>query len=119
VNRHRAAQIAGQHLGFALANMINMVDVHFIVLGGDLASLAEYLLPSLRKAFSDNVLAVVGSEVKFLISALGRDAVAFGGIALAMDGFLPLLPNDICSPTGRADRQNLRIALEQKNWPSP
>ena len=112
---------AGQHLGFALANIINVADVHFVVLGGDLASLADYLLPSLRESFSNNVLPIVGSEVKFLISALGRDAVAFGGIALAMDGFLPLLPNDIwrSSPTGRTDRQNWRIALEQKNRPSP
>jgi predicted NBD/HSP70 family sugar kinase len=80
---------AGEHLGFALANITNVVDVHFIVLGGDLASLAEYLLPSLKKTFIDNVLPIVGSEIKFLVSALGRDAVAFGGIALAMDAFLP------------------------------
>jgi predicted NBD/HSP70 family sugar kinase len=36
---------AGWHLGFALANMINAADVRKIVLGGDLAVLADYLLP--------------------------------------------------------------------------
>lgn len=81
---------AGRHLGFALANMINAADVRNIVLGGDLAVLADYLLPSVWEALFANVLAVVGTDVQLLVSTLGQDAVAFGGVALAMENFIPL-----------------------------
>ena len=81
---------AGGHLGLALANLVNTVDVRYVVLGGDLAVLADHLLSSLRKTFFANVLQTVGAEVRFLVSVLGKDAVARGGVALALEGFLPL-----------------------------
>lgn len=86
----KVLQEAGQHLGLALANLVNTVDVRHVVLGGDLAVMADYLLPSLRKAFFANVLEATGADVRFLVSALGRDAVTLGGVALALEGFLPL-----------------------------
>jgi len=86
----KVLQEAGRHLGLALANLVNSVDVRHVVLGGDLAVMAGYLLPSLREAFFANVLGAVGADVRFLVSALGKDAVALGGVALALEGYLPL-----------------------------
>jgi hypothetical protein len=57
---------------------------------GGTSSEAHYILPSIRDALFANVLAVVGADVQLLVSALGKDAVAFGGVALAMEDFLPL-----------------------------
>jgi predicted NBD/HSP70 family sugar kinase len=74
----------------ALANLVNTVDVRHVVLAGDLAVMSGYLLPSLRKAFFANILGIVGADVRFLVSALGKDAVALGGVALALEGYLPL-----------------------------
>jgi predicted NBD/HSP70 family sugar kinase len=86
----KALREAGRHLGLALANVANTVDVRHIVLGGDLAALADYLLPSLQKVFFDNVLQAISADVEILVSALPKDAVALGGVALALEGFLPL-----------------------------
>jgi predicted NBD/HSP70 family sugar kinase len=86
----KVLQEAGAHLGIALANLVYAVNLRHIVLGGDLAELADYLLPSIRKVLSANV-ALPSGDIQLHVSALGRDAVAFGGVALAMEGFLPVV----------------------------
>jgi predicted NBD/HSP70 family sugar kinase len=105
----KVLQEAGAHLGIALANVVYAVNLRHIVLGGDLAELADYLLPSIRKVLSANVASPSGANIQLHVSALGRDAVAFGGVALAMEGFLPVLPNGISysSPDRRTQVQGL------------
>ncbi len=105
----KVLQEAGAHLGIALANLVYAVNLRHIVLGGDLAELADYLLPSIRKVLSANVPLPSGANIQLHVSTLGRDAVAFGGVALAMEGFLPVLPNGISrsSPDRRTHLQRL------------
>ncbi len=81
---------AGWVLGLAMANLVNLLNPRRIVLAGSLAASSGHLLPNARSALAENVLPVMGSEVEIMVSALGADAVALGGVGLAMEGFLPL-----------------------------
>lgn len=79
---------AGEHLGFALGNLINIFNPGRIVLGGNLAALAEHMLPAAHAVMAVNALAVMQAGAGILVSPLGNDSVPMGGVALAMDGFL-------------------------------
>jgi predicted NBD/HSP70 family sugar kinase len=81
---------AGGMLGLAIANLANLLNPRRFVLAGSLAALSGWLLPAVRAALADNALMVIGEQVEIIVSALGEDAVEFGAIGLAMDGFLPL-----------------------------
>ena len=79
---------AGRHLGFALSNLVNILNPQLIVLGGNLAVVGAWLLPGLERALEEQALVPLGAEVSVRVSPLGEDAVPMGGIALALDGFL-------------------------------
>lgn len=79
---------AGRHLGFALSNLVNILNPQLIVLGGNLAVVGAWLMPGLERALMEHALAPLGAEVSVRVSPLGEDAVPMGGIALALDGFL-------------------------------
>ena len=61
-----------------------------IVVAGSLATLSARLLPKARAALADNALLEMGEQVEIIVSELGISAVELGGVALAMEGFLPL-----------------------------
>ncbi len=80
---------AGAHLGAALANVVNMVNPRAVVLGGNLATLATWLVPAARRVLSVNGLPVMLEDAEVLVSPLGAEAVPMGGVALAMEMFQP------------------------------
>ena len=84
----RVLDEAGRHLGRALANVINILSPCRVVLAGVLAELAPHLLPATRAALERDVLAAIWRQSELVVSTLGQDAVAMGGIALAMQDFL-------------------------------
>ncbi|AWJ92772.1 ROK family transcriptional regulator (plasmid) [Azospirillum baldaniorum] len=79
---------AGSHLGFALSHLVNLANPGLVVLGGNLAIVAEFILPALNAALGEHALEPLRRDLRLLVSPLGPDAVPMGGIALAMDGFL-------------------------------
>ncbi|WP_211103961.1 ROK family transcriptional regulator [Skermanella pratensis] len=79
---------AGHLLGFALSNIVNILNPGLIVLGGNLAVVGAHIVPSLERAISEHALGPAAAGVSVRISPLGEDAVPMGGIALALDGFL-------------------------------
>lgn len=81
---------AGWVLGLAMANLINLLNPRRIVLAGSLAALSGVMLPNAQSALVENVLPAMGSAAEIKVSELGVDAVALGGVGLAMEGFLPL-----------------------------
>ncbi len=84
----------GHLLGLALAALIDSIDPGTIVLGGNLAIVGEYILPSLVKTLKIHTLEPIFSETAVMISSIGEDSVPMGGIALALEGLftLPHLP---------------------------
>jgi len=81
---------AGEKLGTVLATVLNLTNPHRIVLGGGLAQVAEAVLPVVERVVARDALDPARDGVEVIVSELGEEAVAMGGIALAMDGFLSL-----------------------------
>ena len=79
---------AGQALGVAMANLLNLVNPGRIVLGGHLTEAGTMLLDPLRAALSERALwsSVEGSEL--VISPLGDQAVALGAATLLLQAAL-------------------------------
>jgi len=77
---------AGEVLGVAVADLVNLLNPPAIVLGGGLAVLAEFLMPGLRRTL---VRQALGSSLKLaeiIVSTLAREPVPRGGLALALGG---------------------------------
>lgn len=79
---------AGRYLGLGLANLINIISPRRIVLGGSLAPLAPFLLPTALEALQENALIAIYRDVEIVVSDMGERAAAMGGIALALQQFL-------------------------------
>jgi len=82
---------AGRHLGLALANIVNALNPRAVVLGGNLAILADALMAAARRALAANGLPVMLEDADVLVSPFGTDAVPMGGAALALEIVQPML----------------------------
>jgi len=80
-----ALTAAGEALGVALANVVNLVDVGHVVLGGTYARLAEHLRAPVLAALSARVLAAPW-VLPTVDVARGGDLAAMTGGALAVLG---------------------------------
>ena len=75
---------AGEHLGIAIASMVNMINPGCVVIGGGLASAADLLLDPLRATLRRRGLPVAAEHVAILPGALGTDVVAIGGVTIVI-----------------------------------
>ena len=79
---------AGAYLGFALSNAVNFLRLEEVVLGGNLATLSEHLMPALRQTLTRNDVEP-SRRVTVRKSTWEKDEVPMGTIALALASFLP------------------------------
>jgi predicted NBD/HSP70 family sugar kinase len=79
----RALDAAGAALGTALANVVNIVDVGDVILGGTYAALAGHLDEAVRAQLRRRVLTAPWSEVRLGVARAGRYP-AMTGAALAV-----------------------------------
>ncbi len=75
---------AGEALGLGLASLANLLAPERIVLGGSLAGLAAFLLPSCRQVFNANAMPGIAGDVAITVSELDAFAIPMGGVALAL-----------------------------------
>lgn len=80
----------GDYLGVAVANLINTLNPALVILGGNLAWVAQYLLPRIELAMARVALDAPRASVRLVVSPLGIEQVPMGGVALALDGFVSL-----------------------------
>lgn len=73
-----ALEEAGSALGVAAADVVNLLDVETVVLGGIYASLAPWLSDHISREISDRVLAARWAPVTVRASALGEFATLVG-----------------------------------------
>lgn len=78
-----ALEAGGAALGIALANVVNIVDVGQIVLGGTYAELAQHLTAPVRRELSRRVLSSPWNEVRVGVACAGQYPAMTGG-ALAV-----------------------------------
>jgi predicted NBD/HSP70 family sugar kinase len=84
----RVAHEAAEHLGIAVAGLLNLMNPALVILGGGLSRLGELLLAPLRETVRRRTLvsSLVASEVR--TSELGTQATAVGAATLVLEAAL-------------------------------
>lgn len=72
-------------VALGLANLVHVLDVERVIIGGGLAGLGERLLVPVRLAFLEQVMEAGGPEVEIVGAHLGERAGAVGAALLARD----------------------------------
>jgi len=89
-----ALRSAGEHLGYGMSILANVVNPEVIVLGGYFVPLAPWLLPAAEKRMRECTAAPDAGGCRLAISSLGHSAAATGGAASILDdvdsGALPI-----------------------------
>jgi predicted NBD/HSP70 family sugar kinase len=76
---------AAEHLGIAVADLINLLNPSVVILGGGLARLGDLLLEPLRATVRSRTLVSSVDASRIVTSALGARAVAVGAATLLLD----------------------------------
>ncbi|MFE7837293.1 ROK family protein [Streptomyces sp. NPDC057474] len=82
---HRALRGAGTALGIALTGAVNLLDPQTVVLGGALAALAPWLLPSLERELARRT---AGPACAVTVSRLGSEGPLLGAAHSVVRGVL-------------------------------
>ncbi|MDT0572649.1 ROK family transcriptional regulator [Streptomyces sp. DSM 3412] len=82
---HRALRGAGTALGVALTGAVNLLDPQTVVLGGALAALAPWLLPSLERELARRT---AGPACSVTVSRLGSEGPLLGAAHSVVRGVL-------------------------------
>lgn len=74
----------GRYLGIAAANLVGILNIKNIVIGGSLARFGEALIDPLRQEMSRRVQVTQAGETSVSVANLGTDIVIFGAAALLL-----------------------------------
>jgi predicted NBD/HSP70 family sugar kinase len=75
---------AGCYLGVAIANLISILNIHNILISGNLVGFGDALLEPARAEVEKRILAKMARETKISYSSLGTDNVILGASALVL-----------------------------------
>jgi predicted NBD/HSP70 family sugar kinase len=81
----RALDTAAHALGIALADLVNLLDLDTIVLGGGYAVLASWLMPGIQSELRERVLTKSWAPITVRPGFLGPDAAVIGAALTALD----------------------------------
>ncbi len=76
---------AGRMLGYAVANLVSLIDPEVVVIGGGLAKASDLFLDALRKGMKERTQPISGTKVRVVQSSLGGDANLLGMARLAWE----------------------------------
>ena len=76
----------GSHLGFALAGVVNLLNLDAIVIGGGVAKAGKALFDSLTKTFNNQAMSVQAKRVRILRAKLGNEAGLIGAAIMVKEG---------------------------------
>ncbi len=79
---------AAEHLGVAIAGMLNLLNPAAVILGGGLAVLGDRLLLPLRAAALRRTFVPAVANTEIRVSTLGPQVVALGAATLVLDAAL-------------------------------
>lgn len=74
----------GENLGVGIANLVNILNVEMVVIGGGLSNAWELFIEDTRKEVKKRALTAPGERLKIEKAVLGDDAGIFGACYLAM-----------------------------------
>jgi predicted NBD/HSP70 family sugar kinase len=80
----KVLQNAGNYLGIAVANLVNLVNPGLVVIGGDLVSAGDVLLDAVDASAGERIIPIESQMFKLAVSQLDSNAVAVGGATLVI-----------------------------------
>lgn len=75
---------AGLLLGYALASVVNLLDIEHIIIGGGISAAPQFVFHSIEHGLRSRVLSPHRKTVKVLRAKLGNDAGIVGAASLVM-----------------------------------
>ena len=75
----------GEALGIAIANLIHILSLEGVVLGGGLSRAATIFLPSLEKEFKKRLTLIAPEKIKIRISRLQEKSGVLGAAGIALE----------------------------------
>jgi N-acetylglucosamine repressor len=78
---------AGRYMGIAIANMVGTLNIHKVVLSGDMTRFGEPWLDEIRRTVEQSSLAGLVKETQITIGRLGGNRIALGASALLLSDF--------------------------------
>ncbi len=75
---------AGEHLGVAIAGLVNIFNPDMIVVGGGVAQIGDLFLEPVRKAVKERSLPAAANNVRITTALLGRRSSSLGAIVQAL-----------------------------------
>jgi predicted NBD/HSP70 family sugar kinase len=77
---------AGEILGAAVSNLVNIFNPPVVALGGDMARASRYLGQSLERSLGRLAHPNMAAQTRVIFSEIATDRPYLGGVALALDG---------------------------------
>jgi predicted NBD/HSP70 family sugar kinase len=86
----RIVSRAGEYLGLAVANVVGLLNIHKIVLAGEVSALGEALTQPIVNSMQEKALDALSKQTQILTSKLGNEIVQIGAAALVQQSTLGL-----------------------------
>jgi predicted NBD/HSP70 family sugar kinase len=75
---------AGEYLGIAIANLINLINPSVVVVGGGVAQMGDILLEPIRYIAEKRSLQAASQAARITTAVLGRRSTSMGAVAQAL-----------------------------------
>ncbi len=98
---------AGEHLGVAVASLLNLLNPSCVVIGGKLAATGNVLLEPLRATLQRRGLTVAADDVELLSGMLGDDVIALGAASVAIQHAIETPAASLVQATGTTSAREL------------
>ena len=81
---------AGRYMGIAISALVGMLNIHNILLSGDMTCFGEPWLKCVQEAMSQHTLSRLAKESEVHVGQLGKDSILLGASAVLINQY-PLL----------------------------
>jgi glucokinase-like ROK family protein len=81
----------GNHLGVAIASLVNLINPGMVVIGGGVSQIGDLLLDPIRKTVQDRSLNSAAKVIRITSAVLGRRASSMGAVVQAINHSLDRL----------------------------
>lgn len=75
----------GKFLGIALANLVHILGIEGVILGGGVSQASTIFLPYLKKEFNKRLTMILSEKVSIRVSFLGEKSGILGAAKMALD----------------------------------
>lgn len=79
---------AAYHLGLGIANIVNILDISLVVLGGGISDAFDIMEPHIKKGFKEHTFDIHYNSTEIKLSELKDNAGLYGAYALAKSSVL-------------------------------